>query len=106
MERPFFHGEGRKQLVGLLSEEPNEVLPMGSHIVANKRRNSYDSPHVGFVTSACFSHTLDRSIALALLENGHNSIGNEVDVFLGERTTRAKVTKAIFYDPEGNRLHD
>jgi sarcosine oxidase subunit alpha len=106
LERPFFHSEGRKQLVGLLSEEPNEVLPMGSHIVANKRRNSYDSPHVGFVTSSCFSHTLDRSIALALLENGHNSIGNEVDVFLGERTTRAKVTKAIFYDPEGNRLHD
>ena len=104
LERPFFH-QGRKQLVGLLTENPDEVIPLGCHIVPGPRAIPHGSPHMGFVTSSCYSHTLDRSIALAVLEEGRERIGDTVELSLGDKTTRAQVTQPRFYDPEGARLH-
>ena len=104
LERPFFH-RGRKQLVGLLTEKPDEVIPLGCHIVPGPGAVARGSPHMGFVTSSCYSYTLDRSIALGLLEEGRERIGDTVEIFLGERTTRAEVTRPRFYDPDGARPH-
>ena len=51
---------------------------------------------------------LERSIALALIENGRARIGETVSLPLplaGGRVVRAEITKPIFFDPEGARLH-
>ena len=105
LQRAFFHQNDRRQLVGLLTETPDEVIPLGCHIVPAPRAAPRGSPHIGFVTSSCYSHTLDRSIALALLEAGRARVGDTVEIFLGDKTTRAQVTQPKFYDPEGARLH-
>jgi sarcosine oxidase subunit alpha len=93
----------RKHLVGLLTENPSEVLPEGGQIVAELK----DKPPmamIGHVTSSYWSPNVGRSIALALVRNGRNRMGETVFVPLPDRTIPARVTEPKFYDPEGARL--
>jgi sarcosine oxidase subunit alpha len=94
----------RKQLVGLLAWDERFVLPEGSQIV--EAVSSGDTAiMIGHVTSSYMSATLDRSIALALVNSGRERIGQEVVVSLGPRKhMRATVCSPVFYDPEGSRL--
>jgi sarcosine oxidase, subunit alpha len=94
----------RPHLVGLLTEKPDEVLPEGAQIVAEPRAKP-PVPMIGHVTSSYFSATLDRSIALALLNGGRGRHGETVHLPLGDRTVRAVVASPVFHDPEGTRLH-
>ena len=90
----------RKQLVGLLTEDPNEVLPEGGQIVAHP--GSIPMPMEGHLTSSYFSARLGRSIALALLKGGRDRMGEVVSVpRFDERVVKAKVTSPVFYDPQG-----
>jgi sarcosine oxidase subunit alpha len=51
------------------------------------------------------SATLERSIALALVQSGRERIGREVVVSLEPRShMRATVCSPVFYDAEGARL--
>jgi len=93
----------RKQLVGLLTEDPKEVLPEGAQIVAELRAKP-PMPMEGHVTSSYWSPILGRSIALALLKGGHGRHGETVTISLPDGPVRAKVTAPQFYDPEGERL--
>ena len=95
--------EGRKQLVGLLSEDPNEVVPEGSQIVAEVRAKP-PMPMEGHVTSSYWSPVLGRSIAMAVLKGGHGRHGETVTISLANKNVRAVVGKPIFYDPEGKKL--
>jgi len=56
----------RKQLVGLLTADPDTVLPEGCQLV----RHPEDSAMLGHVTSSYHSPTLQRSIAMAVVRNG------------------------------------
>ncbi|GIX14012.1 MAG: hypothetical protein KatS3mg118_1971 [Paracoccaceae bacterium] len=100
---PTSSAPGRKQLVGLLTEDPEVVLTEGAQIVADP-----DQPipmrMIGHVTSAYWSATLGRSIALALVEGGHDRMGETLFIPDGARAHRARVTGVTFYDPEGARL--
>ena len=60
--------EGRKQMVGLLTSDPNEVLEEGAQIVAEVTKVPMDM--LGHVTSSYFSPNLNKSIALAVVKNG------------------------------------
>src|SRR5690606_7538294 len=74
LERSYLSGPDRKELVGLLTEDPQEVLPDGAHAVAEVR----DAPPmdmIGHVTSSYWSPTLGRSIAMALIRNGRSRMG-------------------------------
>ncbi len=96
---PEANRNDRRQLVGLQST--NVPLPTGAHILApgDTRRS------LGFVTSSYYSPTLDRAIALAMINGGRSLVGQDVTVFnLGE-TYLARVTDACAYDPKGERLH-
>ena len=76
LEQSFLKAPGRKQLVGLLTEDPNEVLPDGAYAV----REVKDKPPmemIGQVTSSYYSPTLNRSIAMALIENGRSAHGRD-----------------------------
>ena len=91
----------RRQLVGLAVAEGSAALPTGAHLVegAEKPRS------VGFVTSSYFSPTLNRPIALALLEAGSSRLGETVTVWHLGQSTLATVTAPCAFDPEGERLH-
>jgi sarcosine oxidase subunit alpha len=95
----------RKQLVGLLTEDPKAVLPEGAHIVAEAPGKT-PLRALGHVTSSYFSPTLGRSIALALLRGGRGLLGRQVFIPLeGGHSPAATVADPVFYDPKGTRLH-
>jgi sarcosine oxidase subunit alpha len=93
----------RKQLVGLLTDDPMEVLPEGGQIVVDASA-PVPVPMLGHVTSSYFSANLNRSIALALLKGGRNRKGEKVEIPLGGgRPIRAIITEPVFIDPDGAR---
>jgi sarcosine oxidase subunit alpha len=92
---------GRKQLVGLLTENPMEVLVEGAHIV-DRPSVSIPMPMLGHVTSSYFGARIGRSLALALVKDGRKRIGNAVYVAaLDGKVTKATIAKPLFYDPQG-----
>ncbi|WP_395687092.1 sarcosine oxidase subunit alpha family protein [Aestuariivirga sp.] len=105
LEQSYLKGPNRKQLVGLLTEDPNEVLPDGAYAV----RHVKDKPPmemIGQVTSSYMSPTLGRSIAMALIENGRSRMGETLSFPLpGGKVVRAKITDTVFYDKEGAKLN-
>jgi sarcosine oxidase subunit alpha len=105
LEQSYLKGPNRKQLVGLLTEDPNDVLPDGAYAVAQVK----DKPPmemIGQVTSSYKSPTLGRSIAMALIENGRNRMGETISFPLpGGKVVRAKITDTVFYDKEGAKLN-
>ncbi len=95
--------EGRPQLVGLLTDDPAFVLPEGAHIVSQVL-DKPPMPTIGHVTSSYMSPNLDRSIALALLQNGKKRKGDAVKVQLMDgRVIDAKVANTVFVDEKGER---
>jgi sarcosine oxidase, subunit alpha len=103
LEQSYLKGPNRKQLVGLLTEEPQDVLPDGAYAV----RVVKDKPPmemIGQVTSSYHSPTLERSIAMALIENGRERMGETLSFPLeGGKVMRAKIVDPVFYDKEGAR---
>ena len=74
LSRPDIVAENRKQLVGLLTEDPNVVLEEGAQ-VTESATPPVGAPALGHVTSSYRSETLGRSIALALVAAGRSRIG-------------------------------
>ena len=96
---------GRKQLVGLLSDDPAFVIPEGSQIVAGPFQGD-TAPMLGHVTSSYYSPILKRSIAMAVVKGGLDKIGETVTIPLSSgKQIAAKVTSSVFYDSEGARQH-
>jgi len=94
----------RKQLVGLDTEDPSTVIPIGSQIVATtKKRPPMDM--IGFVTSSYYSPNLKRSVALALVKSGRNRHGERVYLPMENGTISALICNPVFFDPEGERLN-
>ena len=71
--------DDRKQLVGLLTEDPNVVLEEGAQITASETP-AIGSTALGHVTSSYRSPALGRSIALALIAAGRSRIGGKLFV--------------------------
>ncbi|MFD1558169.1 sarcosine oxidase subunit alpha family protein [Paraburkholderia silviterrae] len=100
--------DGRKQFVGLLTDDAKFVLPEGGQIVDVNAQQKADgtTPMIGHVTSSYYSPILDRSIALAVVKGGHNKTGEYVSISMADgRRVKAKIASPIFYDTEGVRQH-
>lgn len=66
----------RKQLVGLLTEDPTVVLMEGAHLIETASEPEQKPvPMLGYVTSSYMSPNLGRSIALALVKSGSERMG-------------------------------
>ena len=104
LARPDIVAPGRKQLVGLLTEDPNIVLEEGAQIVANPNQ-PIPMTMIGHVTSSYWSEALGRSIALALVAGGQDKMGQTLHIPMPGKTHKATVNSMVFYDPEGTRLH-
>jgi sarcosine oxidase subunit alpha len=102
---PELAKEGRKQLVGILTEDPEVVLEEGAQLTEGAQP-PVGSPALGHVTSSYRSETLGRSIALALVMGGRSRMGARVHASKpGGAGAPATVTTPVFYDKEGARLH-
>jgi len=102
LARPDLQLADRKQLVGLLTEDPNEILPEGAQIVADLKPEP-PMTMLGHVTSSYWSANCERSIAMALLKGGHGRKGETLSVPLAGKTVTVTVTDPVFFDAEGSR---
>ena len=93
----------RKQLVGLLTENPKEILEEGAQIVAEPNKLPIDM--LGHVTSSYYSPNLNKSIALAVLRNGKKLKGTKLYVPMKDKTINVEVTDNVFFDKENSRLN-
>ncbi|WP_296989198.1 sarcosine oxidase subunit alpha [Thalassospira sp. UBA1131] len=103
LARPDLVAEGRKQLIGLLTEDGKTKLEEGAQIVLDPNQPK-PMKMVGHVTSSYHSDAAGRPIAMALLENGFNRMGETIYIPMPDRVIKATVTGTVFYDPEGERL--
>ncbi|SEH62766.1 sarcosine oxidase subunit alpha [Paracoccus alkenifer] len=102
LARPDLAAKGRKQLVGLLTEDRSK-LEEGAQIVFDPNQ-PIPMKMVGHVTSSYHSDAAGRPIALALVEGGHDRMGEVVHIPMPDRTIAAKITGTVFVDPENTRL--
>jgi aminomethyltransferase len=79
----------RRRLVGF--QMIDRGVPRSNCLVEQAGRT------VGRVTSGTFSPTLERSIGMALVESPAASIGQELDVVIRDKPTRAVTVKLPFY---------
>lgn len=95
---------GRRQLVGLLTENPSSVLEEGAQLTA-VTNPAVGSRALGHVTSSYFSPALGRSIALALVADGRARTGERLHVPMPDGSIPVRLVSPVFSDPEGSRLH-
>ena len=95
--------EDRKQLVGLVTDNPKEVLEEGAQIVSELNQNPVQM--LGHVTSSYFSPNLNKSIALAVVKGGKTMIGKKLFIPMEDRTINVMVTDPVFLDKENKKLN-
>jgi methylglutamate dehydrogenase subunit C len=94
----------RQVVVGVKPTDRARRLRSGAHIIP-KGEIPGSANDQGYVTSVCFSPTLDQWIGLALVERGRARIGEIVhahDPLRGE-DYEVELCNPVFYDPDGGR---
>ncbi len=94
--------EGRRQLVGLRTEDPRRILPEGAQLIAT-RTHTVPADMQGHVTSSYFSASLGYSIALALVKGGRARMNETLYAPLGEEAVACRIVDPVFYDKQGER---
>ncbi len=104
-ERPGLMDAERERLVGLKPVGAVKQLTAGAHLFdidaeANRQNDQ------GYITSACYSPTLESTLALGFLKNGPARMGEIVKVVDQMRglEAQAEVVNPVFFDPEGVRV--
>jgi sarcosine oxidase subunit alpha len=106
LERPALADVARPTLIGLEPVDRVTPIPVGAQLIADVRAKP-PVKMLGHVTSATFSPTIGRPIALALLTGGLARVGETVVAAapLDGVSVAARVVHPVFYDPAGERLH-
>ncbi len=96
--------EDRRQMVGLLTEDPARVIPEGAHLVDDAAA-AIPARMLGNVTSSYMSPSLGHSVALAMVRGGRARMGDRVFASdgTGAETVPARIVEPAFYDPKGER---
>ncbi|MDA9678116.1 sarcosine oxidase subunit alpha family protein [Candidatus Pelagibacter sp.] len=95
--------EDRKQLVGLLTDNPDEVLEEGAQIVADINKSPVNM--LGHVTSSYYSPNLKKSIAFGVVRNGKNMMGQRLIIPMGKKNINVTIADPVFFDKENKRLN-
>ncbi|WP_249138386.1 sarcosine oxidase subunit alpha family protein [Phenylobacterium montanum] len=104
LARPSMADPDRKQLVGLLTANPETVLEEGAQIVAT-RGQAPPMTLIGHVTSSYYSAVLGRSIALAMVRGGRAKVGQTLFSPSPGGDIPVQVVSPVFYDSEGARVN-
>jgi sarcosine oxidase subunit alpha len=70
--------EDRRQLVGLLTDDPKVVLMEGAQVIGAEAESAPPVAMLGHVTSSYFSPNAGRSIAMALVRSGRRRMGERL----------------------------
>ena len=95
--------EDRKQLIGLVTENPKEVLEEGAQIVADANKSPVEM--LGHITSSYYSPNLEKSIALGVVKGGKNMMGQKLIIPMENKQINVTVTDPVFLDKENKRLN-
>ncbi len=104
LQRPDLTASGRRQLVGLKTSDPKKVVQEGAQIVADPEQ-AIPMKMIGFVTSSYWSGTLERSIAMAVLEDGFARMGETLYIPMEDEVIEVEVEGTVFYDPSGEKIN-
>lgn len=102
--RPGMTGAAREQMVGLRPIDPDRPIGAGAHLFRKtdpaKRENDQ-----GYVTSVCWSPTLQSHLGLGFLLDGRARHGEMVRLVdhLRKAEVMCEVVDPVFFDPEGGR---
>ena len=103
--RPGLVDLDREQLVGIKPINKEDVILAGAHVypVDKNPKRINDQGHI---TSVCYSPTLNTSIALALIKNGHKRHGETLKMVDHLRNSEilVELTSPIFFDATGSRV--
>ena len=103
LERSSMLSENRKELVGLLTKDPNQVIPEGAHAIPTTSKQ-LPINILGHVTSSYYSPNCRRSIAMGLIKGGRAKLGSKIWFpLLNGEVIEAKVVPPVFFDPKGVR---
>ena len=95
--------DNRKQLVGLITENPNDVLEEGAQIVADMKKSPIEM--LGHITSSYYSPNLKKSIALGVVKGGKNMMGQRLIVPMDKKLIHVTITDPVFLDKENKKLN-
>ena len=98
MARSDLQAPDRKQLVGLLTEDPAEVLEEGAQVVATAEVERPPVPMIGHVTSSYASPNVGRSVAMALVRGARPARPDGVRADARQGDPRHG-HQAVFFDP-------
>jgi sarcosine oxidase subunit alpha len=100
LRTPNANRTGRKMLVGLQVGVGAPSLTTGAHLVLPAT-----SASLGYVTSSYDSPALGHPIALAIIDDGANRLGETLEAWhMGDRQS-VTVCAPCVYDPDGDKLH-
>ncbi|MBO6723778.1 MAG: sarcosine oxidase subunit alpha, partial [Roseitalea sp.] len=102
--RPDLVADGRKQLVGLRSKDGRTVLDEGAQIVADPDQTP-PMTMIGWVSSAYWSDNCGEPIAMALIENGFDRMGETLHVPMPDGVIDVEVRDTNFWNPDAE-AHD
>ncbi len=107
LRRPLLQSPYRLQLVGLTPAGGDSAIPVAAHLCDKPWRAGILQTSSGRLTASVTSPTLNQSIALALLQNGHARSGDKLWAVspLENRSVPVVVGPSCFVDPAGERLH-
>ena len=94
----------RQVVVGIKPLDRHRRLRSGAHVVPKGEKPGPDTDH-GYVTSVCFSPTLNQWLGLGLVTRGRERFGEIVRIHdpLRNEDYEAEICSPVFYDPEGVR---
>ena len=93
----------RWKLVGLLTVD-GSVIPDGSYAIAEGSNANGQRNTQGRVTSTYYSPTLDCGIAMGLVHNGPDRMGEVIEFNKVDGTTvKAEIVNPVFYDKDGEK---
>jgi sarcosine oxidase subunit alpha len=93
-------GKPRRELVGLLTDDPERMVTEGAPLTPGGRKERTE----GLVTACVRSVVRDRVVALALLSDGRARIGQKAFIRQKQEIIPATVVEPCFHDPAGLRL--
>ena len=89
----------RLQFTGIALLDETATTVSGAHVLSQDGTSS-----AGYVTSACFSPTLGRTVALGIVAGARARVGETVSVYYEGRTQPARLVASCQVDPESVRL--
>ncbi|WP_322060252.1 sarcosine oxidase subunit alpha family protein [Paraburkholderia sp. J63] len=104
LQRPADLDARRLAFVGIEAIDAGEPLPVGGHFVEAGPLTPPTCSQ-GYVTAACLSPMLGKSIGLGILSNGAARIGETVQIYAKGKVCAARIVPPAHFDPQGERLH-